>query len=180
MFRQKRNLDGSICFKARLVIKGYEQPIFGETFAPVARLTSIRLVLALATHNRWEIYHLDVCTVFLNPYLRDTVYMEVPEGIEWLNPAPGSGAQDSILQLNKALYGLKEAPRLWYQHIDSFLESIGLSKSDNDPNLYYTKDRGLFLVLYVDDILLVSMSMDLVAGIKAQLAGRYRWMILGE
>jgi len=79
VFRTKRNPDKSIRFKARLVIKGYEQQIFGETFAPVARLTSIRLVLALATLNRWEIHHLDVCTAFLNPPLEDTVYMEMPE-----------------------------------------------------------------------------------------------------
>ena len=82
VFRRKRNPDGSIRFKAPLVIKGYEQQIFSETFAPVARLTSIRLVLALATLNRWEIHQLDVCTAFLNPCLRDTVYIEMPDGIE--------------------------------------------------------------------------------------------------
>jgi len=136
------------------VIKGYEQQIFGETFAPVARLTSIRLFLAFATLNRWEVHHLDVCTAFLNPPLEDTVYMEMPEGIEWLKPTLVLEPHDPMIRLNKALYGLKEAPRLWYQHIDPFLRSIGLRKSDNDPNFYFTGERSLFLVLYVDDILL--------------------------
>ena len=73
VFRRKINPDGSVHFKTRLVIKGYKQQIFGETFAPVVWLMSIRLVLALATLNRWKIHHLDVCTAFLNPWLEDTV-----------------------------------------------------------------------------------------------------------
>ena len=88
--------------------------------------------------------------------------------------------KDSVLRLNKALYGLKKAPRLWYQHIDRFPGSIGLRKSDNDPNLYFTKDRSLFLVLYVDDILLVSKSADLIGDIKAKLAGKYKLNDLGH
>jgi len=104
MFRTKRNPDKSICFKARLVSKGYEQQIFGETFRSVAQLTSIRLVLALATLNRWEIHHLDVCMAFRNPPLEDTVYMEMPEGLEWLKPTLVLEPDNSILRLNKALY----------------------------------------------------------------------------
>jgi len=105
--------------------------------------------------------------------------MEMLEGIEWLKPTLDSDSQNSILRLHKALYSLKEAPRLWYQHIDSFLGSIGLGKSDNDPNLYFTKDQSMFLVVYVDDILLLSKSLDLMCMFKAKLAGKYKLNDLG-
>jgi len=181
VFRMKTNPDSTIRFKARLVVKGYEQQLFGETFAPVAGLTSIRMVLALAALNRWEIHHLDVCTAFLNPPLESLVYMEMPEGIDWLQPQTTQPYSHTkyALKLHKALYGLKEAPRLWYNHINKYLHTIGLQSSPNDPNLYRTEDSQLLLVLYVDDLLILSPYVRRIDALKAKLQEMYKMNDLG-
>ena len=150
----KTNPDGSRGFKVRFVIKGYEQKEIGETFTPVAKLVSLCMILALAALNGWEIDHMDVVTAFLNPPIDDDIYMLLPEGIDWLDPSkPGN---ITVCKLNKALYGLKGGPPLWYQHIDQFLLSIGFDKSVNDLNLYLSEGRELMLLLYVDDLLLTA------------------------
>jgi len=135
VFRKKINPDGSVRHKARLVIKGYEQipgVDFRDTFAPLAKLTSLRLILGHAILNGWETHHMDVVTAFLNPRIDNSVFMDLPEGIEYLAELPH---RITACHLKKAFYGLKEAPRLWYQHINSSLKSVGLSQSANDPNL---------------------------------------------
>jgi hypothetical protein len=122
VFRMKINPDGSIKFKARLVIKGYEQVKginFSETYAPVSKLSTLRMLLALAAQRRWKIDHLDVKSAFLNPAIdKDNVYMTLPEGIEEIDP---SLSKSTVVRLRKALYGLKQAPRLWYDNINQFL-----------------------------------------------------------
>ena len=173
----KTNPDGSHRFKARLVIKGYEQTEIGETFAPVAKLVTLRMVLALSTIHGWEIDHMDVVTAFLNPPVNNDIYMFLPEGIDWLDPT--KPANTTICKLNKALYGLKEAPRLWYHHIDKFLQSINFQKSTNDPNLYQSTDGELLLILYVDDLLLASKSRSHIDQAKQHLHKRYRMNDLG-
>lgn len=179
VFRKKTNPDTTIRFKARLVVKSYEPHLFGETSAPVAGLTGIRMVLALAALNRWEIHHLDVCTAILNPPLGSQVFIEMPEGIEWLQPKPLQPHIKCALKLHKALYGLKEAPRLWYNHINKYLHAIGLQSSPNDPNLYRTNDSQLLLVLYVDDLLILSPSIDKIYQLKAKLKEMYKMNDLG-
>ena len=105
VFKRKRNPDGSIRYKARLVIRGFEQAEYGETYAPVGKLTTFRYMIAEAAQHDLLFDHLDVVTVFLNPAIDDDVYMVLPKGI------PGAG---TTVKLKKALYGLKTAPRLWY------------------------------------------------------------------
>jgi len=173
----KTNPDGSRCFKARLVIKGYEQTDVGETFAPVAKLVSFRMMLALGALNGWEIDHMDVVTAFLNPPVNGDIYMLMPEGIEWLDPY--QPASMTVRKLNKALHGLKQAPRLWYEHIDEFLLSVGFRKSVNDPNLYLTPDRELVLLLYVDDLLLMAKHRERIDQVQDMLHSRYRMSDLG-
>jgi hypothetical protein len=133
VFKQKRNADGSKRFKARLVIKGYEQQYgidYEETFAPVAKFATVRLLFALAAQYDWEIDQMDVITAFLNPVLQEEVYMELPKG------ASASGGK-LYCRLKKSLYGLKQAPRAWYEDIDAFLTgTLGLTRSKEDPNLY--------------------------------------------
>jgi len=112
VYRTKLNADGSVNkHKARLVVKAYAQ-IFGvdfsETFAPVARLDTIRLLLAIATQKGWKIYQLDVKSAFLNGFLQEEIYVEQPEGFV------AEGQEDKVYLLKKALYGLKQAPRAWY------------------------------------------------------------------
>ena len=121
IYKRKINPDGSTRYKARLVIKCYEQKEgfdYDETYAPVSKMATFRLILALATQYGWDVDHMDVVTAFLNPRIdRDNIYMEMPLGIDWL-ASSGSVPSGSALILRKALYGLKQAPRLWYEDID--------------------------------------------------------------
>lgn len=186
VFRKKINSDGSVRFKARLVIKGYEQipgVDFGDTFAPVAKLTSLRLILGHAILNGWETHHMDVVTAFLNPPIDNSVFMDLPEGIEFLEKLP---ERICACHLRKALYGLKQAPRLWYQHIDSFLKSIEFSQSANDPNLYLrykplpeAQVLEVVLLLYVDDLLISASNLHAIEEVKALLRAKYSMNDLG-
>jgi len=114
VFWIKTNTDGSTCLKARVAIKGYEQvegSDYGETFAPVAKLVSFRLLLTMAAKNAWFIDHMDIVTAFLNPPVEEDIYMQAPEGIDWLDPSWPT-MNHPICKLKKSLYGLKQAPRL--------------------------------------------------------------------
>lgn len=187
VFRKKVNPDMTTRYKARLVIKGYEQipgVDFGDTYAPVARLVSLRLLLAIAASQRWEIHHMDVVTAFLNPPIDHVVYMELPEGISWLDPGVRK-LRLPCCQLKKALYGLKQAPRLWYKHIDAFLKSIEFSQSANDPNLYtHTTPPSampdILILLYVDDLLITAHDIQRVIEVKGLLKEKYRMNDLGR
>ncbi|KAH8152156.1 uncharacterized protein LAJ45_03582 [Morchella importuna] len=181
VYKRKLNPDGTTRYKVRLVVKGYEQVEgidFKETYAPVSKLTTVRMLLNLAAKYDWRVDHLDVVTAFLNPKIdRDNVYMSLPPGIDWLDP---DLYQSSIhcVRLLKALYGLKQAPRLWYEDINQFLLSIGFEQSTTDPNLYI--QHSVLLLLYVDDILLVSTgNNDSSSDIKEKIQNRYQTMDLG-
>ena len=137
--------------------KGYAQKEgidYEETFALVARYTSIRSVISLAAQMGWEIHQMDVKTTFLNGVIQEEVYIEQPEGFET------HGKRTHVCRLKKALYGLKQAPRAWYGRLDSYLQQLGFVKGDADPNLYYlmVENEPLILVLYVDDLFLIGSS----------------------
>jgi len=149
----------------------------GDTFAPVAKLASLPMILALEALNGWEIDHMDVVTAFLNSPVNDDIYMVFPEGIDWLDP--GKPASMTVCKLNKALSGLKEAPRLLYEEIDRFLLSAGFRKSVNDPNPYLSSDCDLILLLYVDDLLLTTKGRTWINTTKARLHCRYKINDLG-
>jgi len=104
--------------------------------------------------------------------------MYLPEGIEWADPTKPTTA--TVCKLNKALYGLKEAPRPWYNHIDEFLLSVGFRKSENDPNLYQSIDDQLVLLLYVDDLLIAAKSRCRIDQVKQLLHIRYKMNDLGS
>jgi len=120
VYKRKINPDGSTRYKAQLVIKGYEQKEgidYDETYAPVSKMATFRLILAIAAQYGWDVDHIDVVTAFLNPKIdRDNIYMEMLLGIDWLvsdgsasngNAPNGSASDGSVLILKKALYGLK-------------------------------------------------------------------------
>jgi hypothetical protein len=179
VFKTKVNPDGSTRYKARLVIKGYQQVEgidFTETYAPVSKMATFRLLLSKCAKQGWLIDHLDVVTAFLNPKVdRDDIYMELPEGIEWLDPRLVNCRGFRLL---KALYGLKQAPRLWFENIRAFLLSLGFTECDEDPNLY-TKD-GVILLLYVDDILIAYNDKQAADDVKALLKNQYKMSDLGR
>jgi transposase InsO family protein len=181
VFKTKTLIDNGVRYKARLVIRGDRQSEgidFDETFAPVAKLVSLRMLLSLAALQDWELDQMDVVTAFLNPEIDGDVYMKLPEGIHsWSSEIPSN----SVCKLRKALYGLKQAPRLWYKHIDAFLCSIDLQRCQYDPNVYISSDSlaTVIILLYVDDLLLFSESRERIDHFKQLLKERFRMTDLG-
>jgi len=135
----------------RLVIKGYEQIDYGETYTPVGKFNTFRLLISLAARNNWKIHHLYVLTPFLNPDVdHENLFLELPEG--W--PEQGGPDEVTVVRLRKALYALKQAPHVWCRHINTFLLSLGFIQSEADSNLYIRNLGEMLLLLYVDDTLL--------------------------
>eukprot|EP00253_Pinus_taeda_P013445 PITA_13445 len=178
-YKIKYAADGSIeKYKARFVAKGYAQKEgihYEETFAPVAKYTSIRIMISIATQMGWEIHQMDVKTTFLNKVIEEEVYIEQPEGFETHEK------KSHVCRQKKALHGLKQAPRTWYGRIDGYLQKMGFVKSDVDPNLYYliVKSEPLILVLYVDDLFLTGSS-RLIEDCKKNLATEFDMKDLGR
>ena len=112
VYRIKENNDNdSLYFKARLVIRGFEQTQCGETYTPVPKLPTIRMLFAFAAVHNWDIWQMDIVTAFLHPKLDEDVYMELPEGYGLNNLSPGECRRTYVCKLTKALYGLKQPPR---------------------------------------------------------------------
>lgn len=126
VFKLKRDADGNITtHKVRLVAKGYVQKKgidFDEVFAPVARLETIQVLLALAAENMWLVHHLDVKSAFLNGELQEEVYVSQPDGFVI------KGNEHLVYRLNKALYGLRQAPRVWNIILDRALKEMGFRR----------------------------------------------------
>ncbi|KAL3612663.1 hypothetical protein D5086_003683 [Populus alba] len=180
VFRTKFNPDGSIFrHKARFVVKGFAQVAgvdYGDTFAPVARHDTIRLLLALAGQKEWKVYHLDFKSAFLNGILLEEIYIQQPEGFVV------TGHEHKVYKLHKALYGLKQAPRAWYSRIDTHLIQLGFKRSENEATLYLKQDEdGLQLVisLYVDDMLVTGSNVKLLADFKREMHDVFKMSDLG-
>lgn len=186
VFKIKLNdLNEIARYKARLVAKGFSQVPgidYDDTYAPVVRFTSIRLLVALAAENGWFMHQMDVTTAFLNGDLDKEIYMVQPEGYA----APGT--EGKVLKLKKALYGLKQAPRQWNKKITERLQQLGFKRGTGDQSLYslrrYVKETKreevVHLALYVDDLLIVGSSMVLINVIKTELSASFKMTDLGE
>jgi transposase InsO family protein len=154
VYKVKTNADGSIDkFKARLVIKGYSQQRgidYDETFSPVARKSTIRTLLSVAANEGMKLAQIDVSTAFLYGDLKETIYMQQPEG-----HGDGSGR---VCRLKKSLYGLKQAPRCWNEKFSNYIIKLGFRRSEADPCLFVrqTGSTKMFFVLYVDDGLIAA------------------------
>ncbi|KAJ9557778.1 hypothetical protein OSB04_012392 [Centaurea solstitialis] len=173
-------MDGNVhTFKTRLVAKGFTQTHgidYDETFSPVAMLKSIRILMAISAYFNYEIWQMDVKTAFLNGKLTEDVYMEQPEGFEDpKNP-------NKVCKLRKSVYGLKQASRSWNLHFDERIKEFGFAKSEFEPCVY-TKFSGsivTFLVLYVDDILLIGNDVPTLQSVKSWLSKCFQMKDLGE
>lgn len=178
IFKRKADTNGNMTkCKARLVARGYMQKQgidFTETYAPVARLPTIRLLLSVGIKFNMLIEHLDVKTAFLNGDLNEAVFMKPPEGI--------FVPQGHVLKLQKSLYGLKQSPRCWNEKFHTCMSSLGFSRSSADPCLYIKISGKIFicLVLYVDDMLLVGNDSVAVNILKKQLADTFEMKEMGE
>lgn len=138
--------------KARLVAQGFSQVEgldFDETFAPVARLEAIRILLAFATSKGFRLHQMDVKSAFLNGFIEEEVYVRQPPGFE--NPKH----PDLVYKLSKALYGLKQAPRAWYDRLKTFLLKNDFEMGKVDKTLFILRHGNDFLLvhIYVDDII---------------------------
>jgi hypothetical protein len=163
--------------KERCVARGFSQKEsidYEETCAHVSRYTSIRTIIALAAKMKWNLHQMDVKTAFLNGVIEDKVYIEQPQGFEV------EDRKTHVCKLKKALYGLKQAPRAWYGRIDSFMMSLGFTKSKFDSNLYFKamNDESFILLLYVDDLFLTGEE-KLITDCKKKLVAEFEMKYLG-
>ncbi|PKU76821.1 Retrovirus-related Pol polyprotein from transposon TNT 1-94 [Dendrobium catenatum] len=178
-FRTKFNSDGSIArYKARLVAKGYNQEYgidYNETFSPVAKMPTVRILILIALHHNWTIHQLDVSNAFLHGTLSDTVYMHQPPGFQ------DSIHPNYVCRLKKALYGLKQSPREWYATLSNHLVAYGFQISSSDHSLltYKNGDTRLYILIYVDDILLTGNSPTETTKLLSNLHNHFQMRNLG-
>lgn len=175
----KLKTDGR--YRARLVAKGFTQIPgidFDETFSPVARFESLRLLLALAALEDWEIHQLDVKSAFLNGVLEEEIYMEQPQGFIT------AGKETKVCRLLKAIYGLKQASRAWNLQFHGVLTELGFTRTYSDAGIYVYHSKSpsgpLYIILYVDDITIMGASLDAINKLKEDIARRYEITDLGE
>ncbi|KAK8526380.1 hypothetical protein V6N12_020852 [Hibiscus sabdariffa] len=180
VFRNKLDESGNIVRnKARLVAQGYTQEEgidFDETYAPVARMEAIRMLLAFACHHEFKLFQMDVKSAFLNGFINEEVYVEQPPGFE--DPK----FPNHVFKLSKALYGLKQAPRAWYERLSNFLVEKGFNKGNVDTTLFIKNDGKDILVvqIYVDDIIFDSTNELLCQDFAKLMQGEFEMSMMGE
>eukprot|EP00873_Tetraselmis_striata_P028973 jgi/Tetstr1/449237/TSEL_036442.t1 len=179
VFKVKANSDGSVNrFKARLVAQGFSQQAgvdYHATFSPVVKLSTLRTCLAVAAARGMHIHQIDIETAFLNASLKEEIYMRQPKGAE--------DGTDNVLRLLKSIYGLKQASREWYELIHKTLTGLGLARSNSDTSMYSMNHPryGICIVLvYVDDILVVSDSVEWIRSAKSAIGAEFNMTDFGE
>src|SRR3954468_23068268 len=180
IFKNKQDENGIVVRnKARLVAQGFSQVEgidLGETYALVARLESIRILLAYAAHHNFKLQQMDVKSAFLNGPLHELVYVKQPPGFE--DPK----FPNHVYKLDKALYGLKQAPRAWYEHLKELSIDRGFEVGQIDPTLFTKKVNGELFVcqLYVDDIIFGSTNQAFNDEFSKLMTDRFEMSMMGE
>lgn len=149
---------------------------FDEIFAPVTCLETIRLLLALAAKNSWEVHHLDVKTAFLNGEIGEEVYVTQPEGFV------KKGQEKRVYKLLKSLYGLRQAPRAWYSKLNKCLESLGFVRCPYEHAVYIKREgeESIIVGVYVDDLLITGTDMSLIRNFKEQMRNIFEMSDMGK
>ena len=159
--------------------KGYTQKDgidYEETFSPIAMLKSIRILLVVAASLDYEIWQMDVKTAFLNGSLEEDIYMQQPEGFI------ARGQEHMACKLQRSIYGLKQVSRTWNIRFDQAITLYGFKKSPDDPCVYkrIQGTKVVFLVLYVDEILLIGNDIEVLSSVKGWLQKQFDMKDLGE
>ncbi|GJS53994.1 retrotransposon protein, putative, ty1-copia subclass [Tanacetum coccineum] len=180
LYKIKERIEGiqKPRYKARLVARGYTHRAcidYNEVFSPMVRHTSIRVILSLTACEDYELEQLDVKTAFLHGILEETIYMRQPPGFE-------EGTGNKVCLLKKSLYGLKQSLRQWYKRFDVYMISNGFSRSSYDSCVYFkefTPGMYIYLLLYVDDMLIAYKSKSEIEYTKGLLRKEFDMKELG-
>ncbi|KAL5770994.1 hypothetical protein ACOSP7_015148 [Xanthoceras sorbifolium] len=178
VFRIKEEHNGNKRYKARMVVKGFQQKEgidYNEIFSPVVKLTTIRLVLKIVAAENLHLEQLDVKTAFLHGDLEEEIYMRQPEGFK------EAGKENLVCRLKKSLYGLKQAPRQWYKKFDSFMSNSGFTRCQANHRCYIKRFDNSFIILllYVDDMLVAGSDMQEIMNLKRELSKQFAMKDLG-
>ena len=181
VFRVKYDGEGRVkCFKGRLVAQGYSQKYgidYDEVFAPVARLSSIRILLAFAVENKMKIHQMDVVSAFLNGKLREEIFMQQPPGYVQ------SGKEELVCKLKKSIYGLKQSPRCWNEKFCEHMRALGFKESGADPCIFIReneKKKLEIIAVYVDDLILIAETLEEIQHMKDCLSETFKMKDMGE
>ena len=163
-----------------MVAKGYSQKHgvdFTEVYAPVARMDTMRMIIALAAHQNWQIFQLDVKSAFLHGELNEDVYVEQPRGYE------KKGSEHLVYKLHKALYGLKQAPRAWFSRIEAHFIAEGFQRCDSEQTLFTKKNQDekiIIVSIYVDDLISTGNYAIMISEFKNSMLREFDMSDLGK
>lgn len=165
---RKKIDDGQTKFKARFVAKGYRQRYgidYNETFAPVIRVSSIRLLISIALLNDLHIHHVDVKTAYLNSPLTETIYMQQPYLFE--------EGKDLVCKLERAIYGLKQSARCWHERLSRVLHDIGFEKLNSENCIFFKRPIQMIIGFYVDDLIILARDLNILTEVKRKIAQQF-------
>ncbi|GJR76061.1 retrovirus-related pol polyprotein from transposon TNT 1-94 [Tanacetum coccineum] len=178
VFKIKYKSDGTLeRLKARLVVRGFNQKEgqdYKHTFSTVAKLATVRVLIALATTKEWDVHQLDINNAFLHGYIDEEIYMLPPKGYS-------KAAPNQVCKLTRSLYGLKQASRQWNQELTKFLLSLGYAQSKHDYSLFVKNINGQFTaaLVYVDDVLITGNNSAKILSLKQALHQKFTIKDLG-
>lgn len=162
-------------FKARLVVRGFQQKEYIENvYSPVGKMQTLKILLSYSCKNNLFIEQMDVETAFLNGHVKSEVYINQPEGYE--------SGDNKVFKLQKALYGLKESPRVWYDCFDKFIQTLSFVRSNYDYCLYVNRANKdpIYILIFVDDLLICCKNKNIIEEIKTSLMKRFAMKDLGK
>lgn len=170
----KKDGNGNIeRYKARLVAKGYQLTEYSDTYSPVAKINTFRILLSVANKMDYEVDQMDVKTAFLNGTINKEIYMDLPEELY---------SEKFVCKLNKSIYGLKQSPKCWNEKFNDFMKQEQFKNSLYDTCLYVKNSSNviIYVLLYVDDIIIVGNNLEEIQKFKSQLCSVFEMVDLGQ